>query len=221
MYHKKNKSDFFEFIDSNKLESFKYAIFDLDDTLYNYQICNDYAISIILDHFYHEFNIDKKTSLNTYLEARNYINKNLKNTSSMHSRFLYLKKTVEVLALDNSFHNTIKLYDIFWESFFNKMKLFKWVMPVFKKLKKNNIKIVIATDFNARIQFLKIINLSIDSYINEMVTSQEVGEEKPSKKFAKTILNSIEAEKSRIFYVGDNPNKDIFLTNFDVKTFII
>ena len=50
----------------------------------------------------------------------------------------------------------------FWKNFFNKMKLFEWVMPVFKKLKKNNIKIIIATDFNARIQFLKIINLKMN-----------------------------------------------------------
>lgn len=221
MNYKKNKSDFFEFIDSNQLKSFQYAIFDLDDTLYNYQICNDYAISKVIDHLFSEFNIDKKTSLNTYLEARNYINNNLKNSSSMHSRFLYLKKTLEMLSLRNSFRNTIKLYDIFWKNFFDKMKLFEWVIPVFKKLKKNNIKIIIATDFNARIQFLKIINLKIDKYINGMVTSQEVGEEKPSKKFAKTILNGIDAKKSSIFYVGDNPEKDIFLTNFSIKTFII
>tara|TARA_B100000965_G_scaffold286331_1_gene244194 strand:+ start:9600 stop:10265 length:666 start_codon:yes stop_codon:yes gene_type:complete len=221
MHLKKNKSDFFKFIDSNQLESFQYAIFDLDDTLYNYQICNDYAISKIIDHLYSEFNIDKRASLNTYLEARNYINNNLKNSSSMHSRFLYLKKTVEMLSLNNSFQNTSKLYDIFWKNFFNKMKLFEWVMPVFKKLEKNNIKIIIATDFNARIQFLKIINLKIDTYINGMVTSQEVGEEKPSKKFAKTILNGIDSKKNCIFYVGDNPHKDIFLTKFDIKTFII
>tara|TARA_Y100000768_G_scaffold378748_1_gene353547 strand:+ start:1356 stop:2021 length:666 start_codon:yes stop_codon:yes gene_type:complete len=221
MHHKKNKGDFFEFIDSNQLKSFQYAIFDLDDTLYNYQICNDHAISKVIDHLYFEFNIDKRTSLNTYLEARNYINNNLKNSSSMHSRFLYLKKTVEMLSLNDSFQNTSKLYEIFWKSFFNKMKLFEWVMPAFKKLEKNNIKIIIATDFNARIQFLKIINLKIDTYIYRMVTSQEVGEEKPSKKFAKTILNGIDSKKSSIFYVGDNPDKDIFLTNFDIKTFII
>ena len=40
-------------------------------------------------------------------------------------------------------------------------------------------------------------------------------------KFAKILLNETNCNHSKIFYVGDNPKKDTFLSNYDVKTFII
>ena len=126
-----------------------------------------------------------------------------------------------MLFIKNSIKNIIKFYDIYWEAFFQKMELFDWVIPTFKKLQEKNIHVIIATDFNARLQLLKIRKLEIDSYINKIITSQEVGEEKPSTKFAKILLNETNCNHSKIFYVGDNPKKDTFLSNYDVKTFII
>tara|TARA_B110001454_G_scaffold96139_1_gene91089 strand:- start:635 stop:1024 length:390 start_codon:yes stop_codon:yes gene_type:complete len=127
----------------------------------------------------------------------------------------------EILSIENSIQNTTEFYNIYWGKFFQKMELFEWVLPTFQKLKQKDIHIIIATDFNARLQFLKIAKLKVDSYINKVLTSQEVGEEKPSKKFAKILLDEINSNPSKIFYVGDNPKKDIFLSNYDVKTFII
>jgi len=213
--------DLLEFINSKELDNFSYGIFDLDQTLYNYERCNEDGVSNVINYINNKFDIDKKTILNTYLQARKKTNQNLANTSSMHSRFLYLKKMSEMLFIKNSIKNIIKFYDIYWEAFFQKMELFDWVIPTFKKLQEKNIHVIIATDFNARLQLLKIRKLEIDSYINKIITSQEVGEEKPSTKFAKILLNETNCNHSKIFYVGDNPKKDTFLSNYDVKTFII
>ena len=213
--------DLLKFINSEKLDNFSHAIFDLDQTLYDYNICNEKSVSSIVDFIEKNFGIDKKIVLKAYLEARKKINQDLKNTSSMHSRFLYLKKMSKTLSIKNPIQNTIKFYDIYWETFFEKMELFDWVLPTFEQLKKKNIVIVIATDFNARLQFLKIKKLKIDSYITEIITSQEVGIEKPSQKFAQTVLSSTNSNCSKIFFVGDNLEKDKFLSNYGVKTFII
>lgn len=219
---KNQKTDLFlQFIKSARLDNFSYSIFDLDQTLYNYEICNDNGISHVINHINKKFHIDKEIILEKYLESRKLTNQNLKNTSSMHSRFLYLQKMSEMLAIENSINNTINFYNIYWESFFEKMELFEWVLPTFKKLQQKNVAIIIATDFNARIQFLKIKNLGLESYIAKVFTSQQVGEEKPSKKFAEIVLNATHSNSNQIFYVGDNPNKDKFLSNYDVKTFII
>ena len=213
--------EFLQFINSEQLDTFSYGIFDLDQTLYNYEVCNHDGISHVINHINNKFDIDSKTILNTYLEARKIINEDLRNTSSMHSRFLYLKNMSEILSIENSIQNTTEFYNIYWDKFFEKMELFEWVLPTFKKLQRKNIYIIIATDFNARLQFLKITKLQVDSYINKVFTSQEVGEEKPSKKFAEILLNATNSNPRKVFYVGDNPKKDIFLSNYDVKTFII
>ena len=213
--------DLLDFIDSKELDNFSHAVFDLDQTLYNYEICNDNSVHHTIKHISNKFHIDKEIILDAYLGARKNINQNLKNTSSMHSRFLYFKRMSEILSIENSIQNTTEFYNIYWGKFFQKMELFEWVLPTFQKLKQKDIHIIIATDFNARLQFLKIAKLKVDSYINKVLTSQEVGEEKPSKKFAKILLDEINSNPSKIFYVGDNPKKDIFLSNYDVKTFII
>tara|TARA_B110000003_G_scaffold95947_1_gene98156 strand:- start:24098 stop:24766 length:669 start_codon:yes stop_codon:yes gene_type:complete len=213
--------DLLQFIDSKQLDNFSHAVFDLDQTLYDYETCNENGVSSVLKHIEENFNIDKKMSLNAYLKARDSINQQLKNTSSMHSRFLYLKQMCNILSIEDSTKNTLQFYDIYWKSFFEKIKLFEWVVPAFKQLQKKKIVIIIATDFNARLQFLKIKKLKISGYITEIITSQEVGIEKPSQQFAEKVLNFTNTSYDKIFCVGDNPKKDIFLSNYDIKTFII
>ena len=88
----KNTKKLMKFINSEKLDNFSFGIFDLDQTLYDYERCNKNGISNIIDHINNKFNIDKRKILDSYLEARKQINQDLKNTSSMHSRFLYFQK---------------------------------------------------------------------------------------------------------------------------------
>ena len=217
----KEKQNLLKFVNSKELNDFSYAIFDLDQTLYDYEECNKYGMTSFINTVNTIFGIDKEIILDTYLKSRETINTNLKNTSSMHSRFLYLKKMSETLTIENPINNTIELYNLYWEKFFEKMELFDWVESVFQKLKDQNIKIIVATDFNARIQFLKIRRLEIENYVHQIITSQEIGEEKPGTKFAEILLNSIKSDYKTIFYVGDNPKKDNFLSKYGVKTFII
>ena len=72
-----------------------------------------------------------------------------------------------------------------------------------------------------KITILEIKKLKINGYITEIITSQEVGIEKPSQQFAEKVLNFTNTSYNKIFCVGDNPKKDIFLSNYDIKTFII
>jgi len=216
-----NTKDLLQFISSSQINNFSYAVFDLDQTLYDYEKCDEHGLSSMLNHIEKNFNIDKKKVLTAYLKARKSVNQDLENTSSMHSRFLYIKKMCKTLSIENYTINTIDFYDIYWKSFFEKIKLFDWVIPAFEQLHKKKIVIIIATDFNTRLQFLKIKKLKIDHYITEIITSQEVGSEKPSQQFAEKILSFANTNYCKIFCVGDNPKKDIFLSNYDIKTFII
>ena len=41
------------------------------------------------------------------------------------------------------------------------------------------------------------------------------------QRFAEKVLKFTNINYEKIFCVGDNPKKDIFLSNYDIKTFII
>ena len=217
----KEKQNLIRFINSKELDNFSYAIFDLDQTLYDYEECNKIAIGKITKFMKKEFGLDEKMILESYMNSRKTTNNGLKNTSSMHSRFLYIKKMLENLSIDNKINYTVEIYNLYWEEFFKKMQLFDWVEPTFKKLYNKNITIMIATDFSAKIQFEKIKILKIEKYIETIITSQEIGEEKPSTKFSERVMKLTNANSNAIFYVGDNPKKDNFLSKYGVKTFII
>jgi len=217
----KEKQNLIRFINSKELDNFSYAIFDLDQTLYNYEECNKIAIKKITKFMKKEFGFDEKMILESYMNSRKEINTELNNTSSMHSRFLYIKKMLEKLSIDEKINYTVQIHNLYWEEFFKEMELFDWVESTLEKLDNENITIIIATDFNARIQFEKVRKLKIEKYIDTIITSQEIGEEKPSIKFAESIMKSVDANPNAIFYVGDNPKKDIFLSKYGVKTFII
>tara|TARA_Y100001970_G_C14033212_1_gene749705 strand:- start:161 stop:823 length:663 start_codon:yes stop_codon:yes gene_type:complete len=217
----KEKQNLIRFINSKELDNFSYAIFDLDQTLYDYEECNKIAIEKITKFMKKEFGLDEKMILESYMNSRKTTNNGLKNTSSMHSRFLYIKKMLENLSIDNKINYTVEIYNLYWEEFFKKMQLFDWVEPTFKKLYNKNITIMIATDFSAKIQFEKIKILKIEKYIETIITSQEIGEEKPSTKFSERVMKLTNANSNAIFYVGDNPKKDNFLSKYGVKTFII
>ena len=217
----KEKQNLIRFINSKELDNFSYAIFDLDQTLYDYEECNKIAIEKITKFMKKEFGLDEKMILESYMNSRKTTNNGLKNTSSMHSRFLYIKKMLENLSIDNKINYTVEIYNLYWEEFFKKMQLFDWVESTFKKLYNKNITIIIATDFSAKIQFEKIKILKIEKYIETIITSQEIGEEKPSTKFSERVMKLTNANSNAIFYVGDNPKKDNFLSKYGVKTFII
>ena len=61
--------DLLEFINSEQLDNFSYAVFDLDQTLYDYETCNQNGVSSVLKYIDENFNIDKKTALNAQSKA--------------------------------------------------------------------------------------------------------------------------------------------------------
>ena len=60
----KNTKKLMKFINSEKLDNFSFGIFDLDQTLYDYERCNKNGISNIIDHINNKFNIIAKLASN-------------------------------------------------------------------------------------------------------------------------------------------------------------
>src|SRR3989338_11176072 len=89
-------------------------------------------------------------------------------------------KGIEALGV-SPFHS-VRYHDFFWEKYFEKMQLFDSVVDFLEHAKKSGMKICIVTDFTAEIQMRKMMHLGIERYMDFMVSSEEVGEDKPSPK---------------------------------------
>ena len=184
---------------------YKLILLDLDNTLYDYNVCHDFALKKTLSFLNHKLNIEMGTLNLLYQKSRKLINTHLINTASSHSRLLYFKTILDDLKLNNV-ELLDKIDDLYWETYFEKLVLHDGVKKFFELYAK---KICFLTDFTLKIQIKKIYHLGILSYTNNIVSSEEVGCEKPNKKMFLTALKKFNCLPNDACMIGDNFYKDI------------
>src|ERR1700761_1420892 len=129
---------------------FNAVIFDLDNTLYDYNICHNTALKTVAEHLKID-NFNKVYSL-----VINKFKDEMGNVAASHNRFIYFKWIKEYLDADFSVEEINNLY---WEVYFSNMILFDGVIDLLKFLKENKIKMAILTDFLTEYQYKKLSKL--------------------------------------------------------------
>lgn len=186
---------------------FKYLLLDLDDTLYDYTYCHNKSLekvfSILAEH--------SNQTLNELTALYDFTNQKLKSElgliASSHNKMIYFKHMIEILKLDLSL--LIDCEEQYWDTFYSNMTCYDGVLEFIKWIKKRNIKIAIITDYETEYQIKKLKVLDILQYIDVIVTSEEIGKEKPSSHMFLTALNKLDARPEESIMIGDNYKKDI------------
>lgn len=186
---------------------FKYLLLDLDNTLYNYTHCHNKSLENV-------FGIMANHSNKTIIELTklyDLINKRLKFelgfTASSHNKTIYFKHMIELLNLDLSL--LIECEEEYWKTFYETIVCYEGVIEFLKWIKNKHIKIAILTDYETKYQIKKLRLLDILQYIDVVVTSEEIGKEKPSSYMFLTALNKLNAMSEECIMIGDNYEKDI------------
>lgn len=191
-----------------KNKNTKFVLLDLDNTLYSYLPCHQYALKKCYEEFFKLFPITYKNFLEIYKNCGKDVKKQIKNQAASHSRLLYFQRMFEVFYNKTDIKNSLKFEKIYWQKFFEKMKIKGETVSFLKELKKNKIKIVLVTDLTTKLQFEKILYLKLDQSIDFIVTSEEAGREKPHKKIFSLALKKIGANKKDCIIIGDDLEKD-------------
>jgi putative hydrolase of the HAD superfamily len=187
----------------------KAILFDLDNTLYDYDIPHKKSVDAVYKIFSKKVKISKKKFIELYKMSNEEIKHELAGTASAHNRILYFQRIVEKT------HNTIEpkiilqMYSEYWKVFLDNMKLKKGVLETLKKLQKSKIKIALVTNLTTKIQLKKMQKLKIEKYVDYFVTSEESGGEKPNSIMFLLTLNKLNLLPSEVVMVGDNLVADI------------
>jgi len=176
------------------------VIFDIDDTLYDYELCHKAALKAVAIYI-NDSNFEKAYSLVT----KQY-KLEVGNIASSHNRFIYFKWIKEYLKSDFSVE---KVNELYWKHYFSEMKPFEGVVETLDFLKNNGIKLAALTDFMAEMQYKKLNKLGLLEYFDVIVTSEEVGIEKPSMKSFQYCLKMLNETPDKVIMVGDNRDRDI------------
>ena len=182
------------------------VIFDFDNTIYNYDICNEFGLKKIFNYLSLKYSLDYTSIENTY----NNINQIIKNSNNYANKFnkaIYFKQLIEKLSLNlEEIQNLLNLYDT---EFNSKINIFNGFIEFILMLKKNNIKIGLLSNNLFLQQYTKLLKLNILEYFDFIQTTEEIGYEKPHILSYLTLINKINIDKEKILMIGDNYNHDI------------
>jgi HAD superfamily hydrolase (TIGR02253 family) len=187
----------------------KAVLFDLDNTLYDYDVVHNKALRATFKEFKKYFSITYNKFIDLYNISKREINRELSGTASSHSRVLYFQRLIEKTHKTVNPGIILKLYDAYWDTAISTMKLRRNVLPVLKKLKEKKLQIGIVTDLTTHIQLRKLQKLGLSEFIDVLMTSEEAGREKPHPSMFLFTLNKLNVMPEDTIFIGDNPKADM------------
>ncbi|MCL6274280.1 HAD family hydrolase [Muricauda sp. 2012CJ35-5] len=187
-------------------------ILDLDNTLYGYDIPHQLAYNKVMDSIVSMFGIQLDKAKGDFEFARMKTHYELPAKAASHNRLLYFQKMLELNGI-SSLQHAMHFYNIYWDTFLEQITLFDGVLDYLENHRLQGGKSCILTDLTAHIQYRKIEKLGLSNYVDYLVTSEEVGIEKPHPYMFTRALQKLECNTMEALMIGDSWSKDILGAN--------
>ncbi|MFP9191059.1 HAD family hydrolase [Natronosalvus vescus] len=196
------------------------VLFDFDDTFYPYQPCNEAgkaAARATARERGYEFDAEAFEAF--YQSGRRDVKRDLEGSAAGHHRLLYFKRALERLTGSPQPADALALSEAYWEGYLEEMTLFSGVEETLATLREAGITIAIVTNLTTRIQLRKIEHLGLADDIDLLLTSEEVGQDKPASVMFTLALARVGCQPADALMVGDSVSADIVGANaLDIET---
>lgn len=196
-------------MDSQRLPFPSCVLIDLDNTVYPYQQAHEAGLEGSAKVAEELLGITRQEFDDTYRTARAQIKRRLGPVASSHSRLLYFQRMLEQLGLGSQVGFALELEQAYWSLFLEAAELRPQVPDFLDDLRLNGIPAVAVTDLTAAIQFRKMLVWQLDRYLDWIVTSEEVGADKPAAEMFELALAKLGGIEGCVWMIGDNPEVDI------------
>lgn len=190
-------------------------LLDLDNTLYAYDPCHQAALEAVAEVGVAQGIAGSSVEfIDVYAQARADVKSQLGDVAASHHRLFYFQRLVERSFKRVSPPLVLKLYQLYWDIFIKRMRLDPGVTEALRFAKERNVGIAVISDMTADIQHRKLIQLGIDEWIDSVVTSEEVGVEKPNPSLVRAACDRLDVGKGKqIWLIGDSPERDLRMAN--------
>ena len=185
------------------------VIFDIDDTLYNYME-NDRRVKKELQEWCAE-----KLGISAE-EYQEYLKKGEKYANDRagwgyavnHNRLVRYQTMLELLGKP-VIPYAYEMYELYWDSLISQIVPNPGVVELLQGLKVRGTYIGLGSNMTADIQYRKIMKLRLGEYIDGIVTSEEVGIEKPDARLFRLCAEKAGVDVSECVFIGDSVNHDV------------
>lgn len=182
-------------------------LIDLDDTLYRYEPCHDAALLAAYAHS--DLGLSKSDYLSFYRVARNKVTARLNGQGACRSRLFAFQALCENAEISQPYFLAYELDRIYWNAFLAAMKPDRSALEFLNRCFQKAIPVCLVTDMTAHIQIEKIQQLGIGHLVTHLVTSEEIGAEKPDYRMFLAALNKISVAAEGAVMLGDSYAKDV------------
>ena len=183
------------------------VIFDVDDTLYDFHHADHIAVEKLISYTAEQFGWSREEYLNRQKNAMADVRRFTETSGGYRTRILRYQRMLESAGLPIWPH-ALAMCRIYIETLLDNMIPEKGIAEWMGSLKKQGIRIGIASDATTLQQFLKLEKLGLLPFIDFMVTSEEAGTEKPSARFFERCSEKCLCDPDEVMFIGDNPEKD-------------
>lgn len=186
----------------------KAVIFDLDNTLYDYDRADKPAMEALVKKGSELLGVSEGEFAVHYEAAKTAVKARHARRAESHNRMLFCQHVVELLG-KSPLPYALELYETYWGVFMENMEPYEGALEFLQELKAKGIRIAICTDMMTRVQYQKLRKLGMSQYVDCIVTSEEARCEKPNAVLFQMVLDKLEVLTQEAVLIGDNRGRDI------------
>ena len=185
----------------------KAVIFDLDNTLYNFDAANEFGIRALAAYTEPVFGWDYPRMKDLYEESREKLTERMGDVGSAHNRLLRFQNLLEEKKLPLHPH-ALEMAKAYWRGVLDNMALSPGAREIMEELRRMGIRIGLGTDMTAYMQYEKLIRLGLMEYMDFIVSSEEAGTDKPGNAFFMLCARKAGCLPGECLFIGDNIVRD-------------
>ena len=185
----------------------KAVIFDLDNTLYNFDAANEFGIRALAAYTEPVFGWDYPKMKDLYEESREKLTERMGDVGSAHNRLLRFQNLLEEKKLPLHPH-ALEMAKAYWRGVLDNMEPSPGAREIMEELRRMGIRIGLGTDMTAYMQYEKLIRLGLMEYMDFIVSSEEAGTDKPGNAFFMLCAQKAGCLPGECLFIGDNIVRD-------------
>ncbi len=191
-----------------KFEKPSLIALDLDGTIYDFSTAQAEAMKQAAEILSSRLGIRQKDWQADFDWARGDVKQRLGQTASSHSRLLYFKTMLEKLGVGGHFDLALQLETSYWNGFLRAMEPAVGAREFLEHCRFLGLPVVLMTDLTLQIQLRKVIQLGFQTFVDGIVSSEEVGHDKPDINFLKYAQQNLDLRTDSTWVIGDDLEKD-------------
>lgn len=184
------------------------VIFDIDNTLYDYDSAHAVAFRALSAYVQRELGVSPADFFALHQSADDILRQRTGGScAAIHNRLLRYQIILELTG--HPLRHAPSMEQLYWSELLDAATPNPGAVQCLRQLKEAGIHTGIGTDMTANWQYAKLERLGLLDLVDFMVTSEEASAEKPSAAFFSLCLEKAGCRPDACAFVGDSWKKDV------------